>query len=168
MTDGKPVGPSTLTSSILQTNSAKYIAAKHFFRFIRPGTVCVNAAVTGSTNLLASAYVDDWNSTLTVVLLNSSSNALSPAIHVPAVPVISGFQSFTSSSSYYWQHSWLSVTNNTVAVTVPGYGIVTVFGVARAIDRTKNALDKCREPGKVPSRYEEQLIHDRPDLVAGD
>jgi hypothetical protein len=130
MTDGNAVGPSTLTSCILQTNSAKYIAAKHFFRFVRPGAVCVDAAVTGSTNLLASAYVDDRNSALTVVLLNTSSNALSPAIHVPGLPVISTFQSFASSASSYWQQSTVSVSNDTMAVRVLGYGIVTLFGAA--------------------------------------
>jgi O-glycosyl hydrolase len=133
LTDGNAVGAETLTSSTLLTNSAKYTAAKHFFRYVRPGAVVVNAAVSGSTNLLASAYLDETNRTLTVVLLNASSNALNTTINVPATPAIRSFRAFTSSNSNYWQPSVAVISNGTATAAVPGYGVVTLYGVAPPI-----------------------------------
>jgi len=130
MTDGSAVAAQTLTSSTLSTNSAKYVAAKHFFRYIRPGAVAVDAVVSNSTNLLASAYLDETNRTLTVVLLNSSSNSLTAPVNAPSQPEIKSFRTFTSSDSNLWQSATTEVTNNTAIVTVPGYGVVTLYGVA--------------------------------------
>lgn len=130
LTDGNAVGAQTLTSSTLLTNSAKYVAAKHFFRYIRPGAVVVNAAVSNATNLLASAYLDETNRTLTVVLLNRSSNELTATVTVPGQPEIRSFRTFTSSNSRLWQPSVTGITNHTAIVAVPGYGVVTLYGVA--------------------------------------
>jgi O-glycosyl hydrolase len=130
MTDGNAVGAQTLTSSTLQTNSAKYVAAKHFFRYIRPGSVAVNAAVSDSTNLLASAYLDETNRTLTVVLLNTSASPITAAINVPSSPEIQSFRAYTSSNSNLWQSSVTTITSGTATVAVPGYGVVTLYGVA--------------------------------------
>ncbi len=131
LTDGNPVGASTLTSSTSLTNSAKYVAAKHFFRFIRPGSIRVDAPVAGSTNLLASAYLHDTNRTLTVVLLNTSPAPIPATLNVPAQPTgITSFRTFTSSDGSFWQASTVAVTNATAAVSVPGYGIVTLHGVS--------------------------------------
>ena len=130
MTDGKPVDAQTLTSATLLTNSAKYVAAKHFFRFIRPGAVAVNAAVSDSTDLLASACLDETNRTLTVVLLNNSSAPLTAKVNVPGTPGIRSFRVYTSSNSNLWQRSDAVITNGTAAVNVPGYGVVTLYGVA--------------------------------------
>jgi O-glycosyl hydrolase len=129
LSDGSPVGAQTLTSSAARTNSAKYTAAKHFFRYIRPGAVAINTSVAGSTNLLASAYVHDTNLTLTVVLLNTSSNALTATINVPSTPAIKSFRVFTSSNSNYWQNSIAVISNGIATSSVPGYGVVTLFGV---------------------------------------
>ncbi len=130
LTDGGAVGAQTLTSSTLLTNSAKYVAAKHFFRYIRPGSVAVNATVSGSTNLLAGAYLDETNQTLTVVLINTSPAALPAVINVPGTPEIKSLRTFSSSNSSYWQNSVVGISNGTTAVPVPGYGVVTLYGVA--------------------------------------
>ena len=131
LTDGNPIGAQTLTSSTLLTNSAKYVAAKHFFRYIRPGAVAVNTSVGGSTNLLASAYLGETNRTLTVVLLNTSPIALNATINVPGSPGIQSFRAFTSSNSNYWQSSVAAIANGAAIVAVPGYGVVTLHGVAQ-------------------------------------
>lgn len=131
LTDGNPAGSSTLTSSSLLTNSAKYVGAKHFFRFIRPGAVRAEATVVGSTNLLASAYVDDANRSLTVVLLNTSPDPIPASLNVPAEPPgITSFGTFISSDGNYWQSSMIPVSGGSVAATVPGYGVVTLYGVS--------------------------------------
>jgi hypothetical protein len=130
LTDGTPAGAQTLTSSTLLTNSPKYMAAKHFFRYIRPGSVAVNTTVSGSTNLLASAYLDETNLTLTVVLINSSPAALPAVINVPSTPGINSFRAFSSSNSSYWLSSVIAISGGTAAISMPGYGVVTLYGVA--------------------------------------
>ncbi len=131
LTDGNSVSASTLTDSSLGTNSPKYVAAKHFFKYIRPNSVRVAAAVSESTNLLASAYLHETNQTLTVVLLNTSPDPIQATINVPAQPAgLGSFRSFTSSNNGLWQTSGVVVTNQAAQATVPGYGITTLYGVA--------------------------------------
>jgi hypothetical protein len=131
MTDGGSAAAHNLTDSSLQANAPKYVAAKHYFKYIRPNAVRVAANVSGSTNILASAYLHETNQTLTAVLLNTRSNAISVTLNLPAQPAnISVLRSFTSSQNSLWQSASLNVTNQAVQVTVPGYGIVTLYGVA--------------------------------------
>ena len=131
MTDGAPVGASTLTDAATLQNSPKYIAARHFFRYIRPNSIRVNAAVSGSTMITASAFLHTNHGTMTVVLLNSSNRPVQAAIESPAQPAgIPSWQTFTSSSGSYWQVSTADITNGSASVTLPGYGVVTLYGVA--------------------------------------
>jgi O-glycosyl hydrolase len=132
LTDGNAVGAQTLTDSGRLTNSAKYAAAKHFFRYIRPNSVRVEATVTGSTNLVASAFLHETNRTLTAVLINTTSNAVSASIALTNVPFnLSSFRTFTSSDTNLWNASSVGVTNSTAMVDVPGFGVVTLYGVAQ-------------------------------------
>lgn len=130
LTDGNPVDAYQLTDSATNTNSAKYVAAKHFFRYIRPNSVRVNTTVSGTTNLEASAYLNITNGTMTIVLINVSTNAILATINTPALPAgISMWQSFTSSTNGFWQAGSATVSNAGATVTVPTYGIVTLYGV---------------------------------------
>ncbi len=72
MTDGSAVGAETLTDAATLQNSPKYVAAKHFFRYIRPNSICVNATVSGSATLSACAFLHPTNGTMTIVLINST------------------------------------------------------------------------------------------------
>jgi hypothetical protein len=136
LTDGNAVDGFKLTDHTLLQISPKYVAAKHFFRFIRPNSLQVNATVTGSTVLNASAYINDTNRTMTLVLLNTSSNALPASVATPADPRgINAWQSFTSSASALWQSNTVPIVNGTATLTVPGYGVVTLYGVAPPILR---------------------------------
>jgi hypothetical protein len=131
MTDGNPVGASTLTSQATLTNSPKYVAAKHFFRYIRPGAVRAATTVSGSTNLFASAFLHDTNQTLTVVLVNSGPSPLSATITVPSQPPgLSELRTFTSSDANYWQASTIPVVGGIVSVRVPGFGAATLYGAS--------------------------------------
>jgi O-glycosyl hydrolase len=131
LTDGSPVNIETLTDSTNRQNSPKYVAAKHFFRYIRPNSICVNATVTGSTALTACAFLNTTNATMTVVLVNSSNTPVQAVINSPALPAgIPLWQTFTSSSGSYWQISTTVISNGAANVTIPGYGVVTLYGVA--------------------------------------
>ena len=130
MTDGSPVGDETLTDSTNLQNSPKYVAAKHFFRYIRPNAICVNATVSGSTTLSASAFFHQTNGTMTVVLINATNSPVQAVINSPAQPAgITSWQTFTSSDGNYWQISTNTITNGEATVSVPGYGVVTLYGV---------------------------------------
>jgi hypothetical protein len=131
MTDGTPVSDFTLTDSSNLQNSPKYVAAKHFFRYVRPNSICVNATVTGSTTLTASAFLHPTNGTMTVVLINSTNTPVQAVINSPAQPAgIASWQTFTSSSGSYWQISTNTITNGSANVSIPGYGVVTLYGLA--------------------------------------
>jgi O-glycosyl hydrolase len=129
-TDGSSVGAQTLTDANLRTNAAKYVAAKHYFRYIRPGAVRVDAAITGTSNLLATAFLHETNRTITLVLLNTSASSISADIRVPTSPfAITSFRAFTSHNGDLWRSSSVAVSNGVASVTVPGYGVATLYGM---------------------------------------
>jgi O-glycosyl hydrolase len=122
-----PADGQALVDTTNMANSPKYVAAKHFFRYIRPYSYRVNTTVTGSSKLLASSYVNDANGTLTIVLLNTSSSSTTASITVPTYPAgLTSFQNFTSSNGKYWQPSTTSVSGGKMSVSLPGYSAVTL------------------------------------------
>lgn len=128
-TDGNPAGTSTLTDAAQLSGAAKYVAAKHFFKFIRPNAVRVSTTVAGAPNLNASAYLAAASNALTVVLVNSDSNSVNAQIQVPALPVgLVSFQSFVSGANLLWSSNSVAVAGGAVTVSVPAYGILTLFG----------------------------------------
>ena len=131
MSDGSPVNTETLTDSSSLQNSPKYVAAKHFFKYIRPNAICVKATVSGDSALTAAAFLHATNGTMTVVLLNATNTPVQVVVHSPAQPVgLKSWQTFTSSDGSYWQTSSISITQGLASVGVPGYGVVTLYGLA--------------------------------------
>jgi uncharacterized protein (TIGR03382 family) len=79
---------------------------------------------------LASAYVLDAARSLTIVLINEDASPVTAQLNLPAAPAgIGSYQTFTSSDGSYWVSSTLAVAVGTASVTVPGYGVVTLYGV---------------------------------------
>jgi O-glycosyl hydrolase len=129
MADGDTASHSgALTGSEELGAAPKFNAAKHFFRYIRPGAQRVDVAVDDPA-ISASAYVHDGNQTITYVLLNTSTTAVAVTIAAPSVPSgINSFDVFTSSDGSYWVPTTSAVVKGKAFVTVPGYGVVTVVG----------------------------------------
>ncbi len=129
LTDGSATAAQTLTDATLKDQSPKYVAAKHFFRYVRPGAMRVDAKVAGGSSLLASAYVHDAAGTLTVVLVNTAASDVSASVSVPSAPAgIASFEAHTSKNGSLWKASTLAIASGSAAVTVPGYGVVTLYG----------------------------------------
>jgi O-glycosyl hydrolase len=130
LADGNDLAAETLTDATALATSPKYVAAKHFFRHIRPGAQAVGATVTGPVaTLLASAYVHDAAGTLTVVIVNASDAGSTVTVVLPAAPAgLGSFEAFTSSDSGLWSASTLTAAAGQVAVPVPGFGVVTLVG----------------------------------------
>ncbi|MGV3614136.1 MAG: ankyrin repeat domain-containing protein [Fimbriimonas sp.] len=63
----------------------KYYAAKHFYRYVRPGAVRV-ASTHEKGDVVASAFRDEWDQKLTVVLINRSDKPASATVAVPKAP----------------------------------------------------------------------------------
>ncbi len=96
---------------------------------MRPGAQRATATVSGSTTLVASAFVDDAKGTLAVELINGDPSPVTASVDVPSEPAdIQSFDVRTSSDGSLWQPSSLAVSGPTVSVEVPGYGVVTLFG----------------------------------------
>jgi O-glycosyl hydrolase len=58
----------------LKERSPKYVAAKHFFRFIRPGSRRIGVRLMPDTSVQASAYVHPQHGHRVAVLLNLESD----------------------------------------------------------------------------------------------
>ena len=133
LTDGTTDGDAqSLTGTSALATAPKYNAMKHFARYVRPGSVRVSADVSGSgaAQLLASAYVLDAARSLTIVLINENASPVTADLNLPAAPAgISSYQTFTSSDGSYWVNSTLAVSGGSASLTVPGYGVVTLYGL---------------------------------------
>jgi O-glycosyl hydrolase len=129
LTNGGAAGNYALTDAKQRAGATKYIAAKHFFRYIRPGAVRVNASVSGASGLLASAYVHDAGATLTVVLINEAASDVTASLQPTGAPAgIKSFDAYTSSNTQSFAHSTLAASGSATQVSVPAYGIVTLYG----------------------------------------
>jgi O-glycosyl hydrolase len=125
LSDGSAVSAQTLTDAAMRAQSPKYVAAKHFFKLIRPGAVRLQTAVAGATDLAASAYLDERGGpTLTVVLVSQSAAARTVSLAAPAG--YSAFTGFASSAAALWQPVSATLQGAAVPVPVPGWGVVTV------------------------------------------
>jgi O-glycosyl hydrolase len=127
-TDGANVGASTLTDHIQRSAAPKFNAARHYFRYIRPGAIRHTTQVAGSTTLLASSYVHPQDQTLTVVLVNTSASAQTVTLERPAaLPQLTQWEGHVSSDGALWQGVSHAIGGNgETSIAVPGYGVVSV------------------------------------------
>jgi O-glycosyl hydrolase len=120
---------SCLTQKNNPTMAPKYVAAKHFYKFIRPDSVAVTCHSDATDGVTASAYVHDKNHTLTVVLVNRSPDPRPATIALPDDFSQAGaFDMYTSSENKLWQKSSTKDKDGKLDLTVPGYGVVTLYG----------------------------------------
>lgn len=121
----------SLTNNTDRTSSAKYIAFKHYSKFIRPNAVRLNTTLTGSTAKISStAFIHDANKTLTYILLNSDNATRSVTVNIPtglafALTTLAGYR---SSNGSLWQTSNYTISGGFVTVSMPAYSIVTLYG----------------------------------------
>lgn len=113
-----------LTNSNVSTNSPKYNAAKHYYKFIRPGAQRISCITNGSTDLLGSAYLHETDHSLTIVLINTRNAVQTALLNLP----YSGlqFNQYTSYLNNYWKSSNLNVSGMQTNISLPAYSIVTL------------------------------------------
>jgi O-glycosyl hydrolase len=114
----------SLTDREQGANGAKYVAAKHFFKPIRPDAKRIEASAS-APSLLVSAYLHEADQTLTVVAINTGTTDQVAPISVQGLTGrLIGLRTYTSSPAARWQVG--QANPEQPAVTVPAYGIVTL------------------------------------------
>jgi len=152
LADGSPAATQTMTDQATGANAPKLVAMKHFARYIRPGAVRVDATVSGSSTLMASAFVHDANGTLTIVLINEANSPTTATVQVPAAPAgLSSFDVRTSSDGSLWQASSATASGGTLSIPVPAFGVVTLFGTGMATDAGVTTPDAGTDGGSTAS-----------------
>ena len=118
-----------LTRGTDPTQEPKYVAVKHFIKYIRPGAIAVTAKSDDDSGVTASAFIHPQNHTLTVVLVNKAADDRPATVQLPGdFSKVASFKMVTSSDGKLWQESTATPTSGKLAITVPGYGVVTLFG----------------------------------------
>ena len=134
ITDPKPSGGALTTpdpTTGVNLEAKKYCAAKHFFRYIRPGAVRLDT--TGDTDTFsASAFVHDADRTLTIVLINTASAPEPTTVALPAGPAVTSFRAWrtTAAESFAAQPN-VSAAGGKLSLTLPPQSVVTLYGQAR-------------------------------------
>jgi len=119
----------SLTRKADTTVQPKYIAAKHFFKYIRPNAVAVKTTSDDPDGVTASTYVHDVDKSVVFVLVNRAADTQPATIALPApFDDYATYDVYTSSTDALWQSSTVKVESEKVTIDVPGYGVVTVVG----------------------------------------
>lgn len=112
----------------LDTTAKKYCAAKHFFRYIRPGAVRVDAS--GDTDTFSvCAFVHDVNKSLTVVMINTASTPQPIHLTLPAAPRLASLRAWrTSADESFAAQPTVLVAHGQASLTLPPRSVVTLYG----------------------------------------
>jgi glucuronoarabinoxylan endo-1,4-beta-xylanase len=124
-------GKSTHGLMVLDRLTHKTCAAVHFFRFVRPGAVRVDAEPAHG-DVKASAYLHERNRTLTVVLINPTKQPQEVSLtwKGPARPAALK-TCRTSADEQLKPLAETAVRSGRSALAMPAESMVTLFGPAR-------------------------------------
>ena len=129
--DGNATTIESLTQQQGTTQEPKYVAFKHFAKYIRPGSIAVNTIVSDNSGVTASAYLNDEDRSIVFELVNRAAQSQTVTLVLPKqFDQAYSFDCVSSCESQLWQQEHFSRDNGQVTLTVPGYGIVTFQEVA--------------------------------------
>ena len=106
--------------------SPKYFAAKHFYRYVRPGAVRVESASTNA-DVLASAFRHDADGTLTMVLINRGDAPQTIQVSLTGANQLTMYQLFRSTETEGCAPVGMFSLNEPT-LTLPRRSIVTLVG----------------------------------------
>jgi len=115
----------------------KYYAAKHWYRYVRPGALRVDAQST-EDDLLVAAFRHDVDGTLTVVLINRSDQDAAVHLTAPGRGLPSNYTLYRSTESEGCQDK--GQVGAAPEFTMPPKSIVTLYGESDAL-KTRAALE---------------------------
>jgi O-glycosyl hydrolase len=126
--DHTTTSTTTLTGS-LDTTSLKYNAAKHYMKFIRPGAVRVATTPDNPNGISVDAFVEPDNS-MTIELINTSAYDTPTTMAIPGTTYSSFAEYLTTATQSWAVLSNLTVSNNSVSLTIPADSILTLQSLA--------------------------------------
>lgn len=132
LSDGKDAGAETLTDDKLRARSPKYVAFKHYARFIQPGACVSEVVVAGGRELHASAYrrLSAQLETSTVVMINTSDQAQQVALRGVVRDKRAVIDVYTSTASALWQQRRLPTRVDALQVELPAHSVLTLVATA--------------------------------------
>lgn len=132
LSDGKEAGAETLTDDKLRERSPKYVAFKHYARFIRPGACVTDVEVTDGPELYASAYrrVSAPFETSTLVMINTAGKAQQVTLRGFVHDRRASIDAYTSTASSLWRQSRLPARADAVQLELPAHSVLTLVATA--------------------------------------
>jgi ankyrin repeat protein/O-glycosyl hydrolase len=115
----------------------KYYAAKHYYRFVRPGALRVGSE-SSDPDLLVSAFRHDLDGTLTVVLINRSDEEASVRLAADGIGLPLVYTLYRSTETEGCADK--GTVGEVPEFTMPPQSMVTLYGASEAM-RTRDALD---------------------------
>lgn len=104
----------------------KYYAVKQFFKFISPGSIRIDAKSIDS-QLLVSAYLDEKNNDITIVVINRGKSDITTKIILKNITSISLFKQYRTSRTEYCKYIGDVVAKDmTLELTFPSESITTL------------------------------------------
>lgn len=101
---------------------ARFFAAKHFYRYIRPGAITIDSKVADDSQLGAIAFIHPEERTLTMVIINLAGETKTIDLDSPALP--GTMRMLRSTSSERCQDKGEVPTD--APISVPGSSIITL------------------------------------------
>jgi len=107
--------------------STRYVAAKHFFKYIRPGAVRVATSNEDPSGIYSAAFVHDKDKTLTTVIANESDKEQTVNLSVPNTNISQFDIGYESTGSKEWvKLKTLRMSNGVVKITLPAKSLITL------------------------------------------
>ncbi len=111
------------------TTQPKYKAFKHFSRYIRPGSVRVEASPDKSDKVLTSAYLKGSTGTVVVEVVNCNTTDQTVNVTLTNLPSISDFHAYRSTEDEnHHPVGPYTVSGGVVSFSSPAESIVTLVG----------------------------------------
>lgn len=138
----------------------KYYAAKHIYRYVRPGAVMVDVTDVSTEGVLVTAYAHAANRTMTVVAVNSNSSSANLTITGTGLP--SEYTVYRSTSSVNCASQGTS--GNTISL--PASSITTLY--ATNYDPPLSTVTAPRSAGRTPvARTTSPRVYDLTGRLVG-
>lgn len=107
----------------------KYHAAKHFYKYVRPGMKRVTTGMADATSSLA-AFRDEKTGAATITLVNSGAEANEYTIDVSNLGTASPFRGWQSTELEKWIPLTPVAAGSTITLTLPAQSVVTLYNGA--------------------------------------
>ncbi|MCC6816316.1 MAG: T9SS type A sorting domain-containing protein [Saprospiraceae bacterium] len=117
-----------LTNQASGAFSPKYVAVKHFFKFIRPGSKRVQVVSNTNSKVLCSSYINLEDKEISFVLINTSSATQKVTINIPVNNKSIVMDDYLSFENNYFLKSSKEFVNGSINVDMPAYSIRTLNG----------------------------------------